>query len=181
MPVDGTSGTSRQTSGYSRFWSAPTIRCMSTSHSPVQLSGPSHPRRTRGFTLIELMIVVAIVAILASVALPAYLDSVRKSRRADAITALNQVAQAQERWRANNSTYSNVLTSAGLNVANPSSGYYTLAVSGNTATAYSATATAAGAQTSDARCTTLTLTMATGAVISYTSTGTATAAQCWNR
>ena len=154
---------------------------MSTSDSPVQLSGPTHPRRKRGFTLIELMIVVAIVAILASVALPAYLDSVRKSRRADAITALNQVAQAQERWRANNSTYSNVLTSAGLNVANPSSGYYTLAVSGNTATAYSATATAAGAQTSDARCTTLTLTMATGAVISYTSTGTATAAQCWNR
>jgi type IV pilus assembly protein PilE len=124
--------------------------------------------------------VVAIIAVIAGVALPSYFSSVRKSRRADAITALNQIAQAQERWRANNSTYTNVLSSAGLNVANPSSGYYTLAVAGNTATAYVATATAAGAQASDARCTTLTFTM-NGGTITYGSTGTATPAQCWNR
>ena len=137
-------------------------------------------RRSRGFTLIELMIVVAIAAVLAAIALPSYFGSVRKSRRADAITALNQVAQAQERWRANNSTYTNVLTGAGLNVPNPSSGYYTLAVTGNTGTDYVVTATAAGAQTSDARCTSLRLTMTAG-TITYTSTGSASAAQCWNR
>lgn len=136
---------------------------------------------TRGFTLIELMIVVAIIAVLARVALPAYFDSVRKSRRADAITALNQVAQAQERWRANNAAYTAVLTGAGLNVANPSSGYYTLAIAvGPTATAYAVTATAAGSQLNDTRCSSLTLAMNSGA-ISYTSTGTATANQCWNR
>lgn len=139
-----------------------------------------HARSGRGFTLIEVMIVVAVVAILAAVALPNYFDSVRKSRRSDAITALNAIAQSQERWRANNATYSNVLTSAGLNVANPSSGYYTLAVTGNTGTAYTATATAAGAQASDAKCTTLTLAMSAG-TITYGSTGTATANRCWNR
>jgi type IV pilus assembly protein PilE len=136
--------------------------------------------RAGGFTLIELMIVVAILAVIAAIALPSYFGSVRKSRRADAITALNRIAQEQERWRANNSTYTNVLSSAGLNVANPSSGFYTLAVSGNTATVYVATATAVGAQTSDTRCATLTYTM-NGGTITYGSTGTATPAQCWNR
>jgi type IV pilus assembly protein PilE len=134
----------------------------------------------RGFTLIELMIVVAIVAIIAAVALPAYFGSVRKSRRADAITALSQIAQAQERWRANNTTYTTVLTSAGLNVPNPSSGYYTLGVSGASGTGYTATATAAGAQLADTQCSSLTLTMAAG-TITYTAVPAANANRCWNR
>lgn len=62
------------------------------------------------------MIVVAVIAILAAVAMPAYFESVRKSRRADAITLLNQVAQEQERWRANNATFSPDLGSGGLRV-----------------------------------------------------------------
>ena len=138
------------------------------------------PAARRGFTLIEVMIVVVIVAVIAAIALPSYFGSVRKSRRADAITALNQIAQAQERWRANNSTYTNVLSSAGLNVANPSSGFYTLGVSGNTATVYVATATATGAQASDSRCTALTLTM-NGGNITYGATPAANANLCWNR
>lgn len=55
------------------------------------------PCSTGGFTLVELLIVVAIVAILALVAVPAYQDSVTKSRRADARVALNQLAQRLER------------------------------------------------------------------------------------
>jgi type IV pilus assembly protein PilE len=153
------------------------------------------PRRRAvgGFTLIELMIVVAIVAVLAMLAFPAFVDHVRKSRRADAITELNKVAQAQERWRANNPNYNNADVSSaatglrlvgGTTVAtsyNLSSGYYTIAI-GTTlsSTTYTATATAAGAQSTDAKCATLTLTM-TGGNVTYGSTGTATANQCWSR
>src|SRR5882724_9298948 len=65
----------------------------------------------RGFTLIELMIVVAVVAILAVVALPAYQDSMRKSRRADAIAALTRLQLLQERHRGANPAYASVVAS----------------------------------------------------------------------
>ena len=136
--------------------------------------------QARGFTLIELMIVVAIVAIIAAVALPSYFGSIRKSRRADAITAMNQIAQAQERWRANNTAYTTVLTSAGLNVSQPSSGYYVLTVPSASGTGYTATATAAGAQLNDTTCTSMTLTMAAG-TLSYTAVPAANSNKCWNR
>ena len=58
-----------------------------------------------GFTLIELMIVVAIVGILAAVAYPSYQDSLRKSRRAEGRTALMEVIQQQERYMTQNNTY----------------------------------------------------------------------------
>lgn len=59
----------------------------------------------RGFTLIELMIVVAIVGILASIAYPAYQDSVLKGRRAEARTALLELMQQQERYMTQRGTY----------------------------------------------------------------------------
>lgn len=114
-----------------------------------------------GFTLIELMIAVALVAILAAVALPSYLDSVRKGRRSEAISAIAAVQQAQERARSNFTSYcdDDHLTSAatttqcGLNVPrNTPSGYYALALSDISGTGYTVTATAAGSQTSDTRC-----------------------------
>jgi type IV pilus assembly protein PilE len=156
-------------------------------------------RAIGGFTLIELMIVVAVVAILAMVAYPSYIESVRKSRRADAITELNRVGQAQERWRANNPNFNNADVSSaatglglvgGTTVATSyslSSGYYTIAIGTAAAspTTYTATATAVGSQASDAKCATLTMTMNTGnvnpGIVAYTSTGTATANQCWSR
>ena len=55
-------------------------------------------KNTRGFTLIELMITVAIVGILASIAYPAYTEAVLKGRRAQARTALLELAQQQERY-----------------------------------------------------------------------------------
>jgi type IV pilus assembly protein PilE len=150
-------------------------------------------RAIGGFTLIELMIVVVVIGVLAAIALPTFLESVRKSRRADAITELNKVAQAQERWRANNPNFNNADVSsaatglrlvAGTTVAlnyTLSSGYYTITIgNGASPTTYTATATPAGAQASDAKCTTLTLTM-TGGNVTYGSTGSATANQCWSR
>ena len=62
-------------------------------------------RVNRGFTLIELMIVVAIVAILAAIAYPAYTESVRKGRRAEARTALAELLQQQERHMTQRNCY----------------------------------------------------------------------------
>ena len=135
-----------------------------------------------GFTLIELMAVVIVIAILAAVALPTYTEYIRKSRRAEAITLLNRISQEQERWRASNSSYTTDLSASGVNVANPSNGYYTLSAAfpGASASSYSATASAAGAQLSDTKCTSFTLSM-NGGNATYGSTGTATADQCWSR
>ncbi len=63
------------------------------------------PRTQSGFTLIELMIVVAIVAILAAVAYPAYTDSIRKGKRAEARAALMNLLQQQERYLTQMNTY----------------------------------------------------------------------------
>jgi type IV pilus assembly protein PilE len=62
-------------------------------------------RRHTGFTLVELMIVLAILAGLAALAWPTYQNAVQRSRRADAVSALSEIVQAQERWRANNPSY----------------------------------------------------------------------------
>lgn len=100
--------------------------------------------RRAGFTLVELVITVLIVSILATLAYPSYLDSVRKSRRQDAISALKSVQLAQERWRGNNPAYG-TLANLGL-PATVDGGYYTLAITlpapPANQTQYRATATA---------------------------------------
>lgn len=58
-----------------------------------------------GFTLIELMIVVAVIGIIAAIAYPAYTDYVRKARRAEAKAELLELAQVQSKWRVTNPTY----------------------------------------------------------------------------
>lgn len=62
-------------------------------------------QRSRGFTLIELMIVVAIVAIIAAIAIPAYGEQVRKSRRAEASRFAGEMQMSLERWKADNPSY----------------------------------------------------------------------------
>ncbi len=74
-------------------------------------------RRNAGFSLIELMIVVVIVAILASFAYPSYLQQVRKSKRSDAKVGLQQLAQRQETYYTRNYSYASTLAQLGYSVS----------------------------------------------------------------
>ena len=128
-----------------------------------------------GFTLIELMIVLAIAALLLALALPSYNDSVRRGRRGDASDMVVGVLHAQERWRGLNPVYSDSLTV--LNQPSVSmGGYYRVALSAATGAGYTLTATAVTGkgQENDGNCATLTVTVANGAP-AYTPAG------CWGR
>ena len=108
--------------------------------------------RQRGFTLMELMIVIAIVGILAMVAFPSYQSYVLKSNRQNAQTELMKLKMAQENYRLGNASYGSA-TQIGV----PTSDHFTYTVANVTATTYTLTATAKSAQTSDTGCTVLTL------------------------
>ena len=108
-------------------------------------------RGQRGFTLIELMVVLVIAAILASVAYPSYQSQVAKGRRADAKQALVELAQKLERFYTERATFAGATLGAeGLYPAQSSGGYYTLAITSQTVDAFTLTATPRGLQDGDA-------------------------------
>ena len=115
-----------------------------------------HGRASHGMTLLELMIVVAVIGLLGAVALPAYQSSVRKAHRAEARTALTTAAQRLERfYTENNSRYDTATVgTASTDTISPASenGYYALAldVTAGVRNAYKLTATPQGAQATDA-------------------------------
>jgi prepilin-type N-terminal cleavage/methylation domain-containing protein len=106
-------------------------------------------KRMHGFTLVELMVVVAIVAILAGVALPSYQDSVRKSRRGQAKADLVELAQGLERFRSVNNTYAGYVPPFAISPRAGGTAQYNLNVTGVGATAFLITAAPIGAQTDD--------------------------------
>lgn len=141
----------------------------------------SNPKQSRGFTLIELMIAVAVVGILAAIAYPSYLEQVRQSRRADATAVLVEAAQFMERFYTLNNRYDetrdgDVELPANLQRA-PKEGaniYYEVTLSSVEQNSFTLLATPVNAQAGDA-CGNLTLTN-TGA---RAKTGTLALERCW--
>jgi type IV pilus assembly protein PilE len=150
-------------------------------------------RRSAGFSLIELMVTVAIASILVAVAVPSYLSQVRKSRRTDAKTALLDLAGREERYfSTNNGAYTSTLANLGYSGTFPltiGSGYYqitsanfTVAAGTTTAVAtYSITATPTPGndQAKDTTCASFTITN-TGSQTSLNSSSQDTTSTCWH-
>jgi type IV pilus assembly protein PilE len=129
--------------------------------------------RARGFTLIELMVVVAIVAILAAIAIPSYGRYAFRSRRADGQELLLRIATAQERFYATNNKYGD-LTDLGFTDPTSEKQYYTASIPASSSSTYTATATPTGVQASD-QCGSLSID-STG---SKTFSGDETNGHCW--
>ena len=134
--------------------------------------------QARGFTLIELMIVIVVVAILAAIAIPGYRQYVLRTNRTEAKRTLLNVAAAQEKFYLQNNTYAgpSALTTpppGGLGIPGTTEhGHYTVAIDAADAATFSATATAQGGQAQDSRCASFTINQAGARA--------ATNADCWD-
>lgn len=124
-------------------------------------------KKLKAFTLIEILSAITIMAILSIIAINVFSQQGRKGRRIDAINSLLSISLAEERYRSNNTTYG-TLAQVWNGVTTSTEGYYTLSISGVSATGYTITATATGNQTNDSEngtsCTPLTLTLSNGAI-----------------
>jgi type IV pilus assembly protein PilE len=136
----------------------------------------SRTKTASGFTLIELMIVVAIIAIIATIAYPTYTDQVRKARRTEAKAFLMAAAARQERLFTNTGAYTNNMTTLGYgnNPETTEDGWYSVAATAPTTTTFVLTATPQGTQAADG-CGNFTLTQAGVRGVS----GTLTVTDCW--
>jgi len=141
-------------------------------------------KHTFGFSLIELLIVIPIVGILASIAYPSYQESVAKARRNDAAGALQEAAQALERYYSVNGRYINSSGSlpAIYPTRVPSNGasYYTIAVTGTpSANTYTLRASRTGSMAGD-NCGNFQINQS--GTLTLDSAATAyTVAKCWRR
>lgn len=138
-------------------------------------------RLSCGFTLIEMLIVVAIIAILSAIALPSYQEHVAKGRRGEAMVALLEGAQALERYYSTNGSYLDDGTLAAVfptQVPATGTAHYTIAApAAATANSFTLRATATGAMTRD-RCGNFELTQSGARQLDGNS---APVLECWRR
>lgn len=149
---------------------------------------PRHAMLSRGFTLVEVMVVITILATLAAIAMSSYTKQTRESRRTDAKTAILDLAAREERNFSTTNQYSANPAFLGYTGAFPitiGAGYYTLdvtaltvGVAGGAPASYTLTAQAVGDQAKDTSCFTYTYTQA-GVQQTVNTGGADTTATCW--
>lgn len=134
--------------------------------------------KTRGFTLVELMIVIAIIGIISAIAFPSYQSYMNKSRRSDAKVALSKMADRQERYYLQNNTYTTAVNDVGG--AATIEGYYTLSINAADVNGFQLTATVVpgGQQANDTDCLLMYLS-STGAHESGAAPGAGDVNNCW--
>jgi type IV pilus assembly protein PilE len=148
----------------------------------------SRESKSKGFTLVELMITVVVLSILVSIAIPSYSSYIQRSRRTDAKSALLNFATMEERFYSTLNKYSSTTTDFGY-AAGPwpvtvGSGYYNVTVSnvnlpqiGQPAT-YTITAVAINSQAQDTQCATFQV-FSNGTQLAFTSANVDNTATCW--
>lgn len=145
------------------------------------------PRRARGFTLIELVIAMVVVAILAAIAIPSYDYAVQKSRRTDAKTAVLDLAAREQRYYSVQNAFTTSFVALGYaSAGNPTSvsvgsGYYNVTLGPAAPTdppTFTVTATATGSQLNDTACRTFTVDN-TGLQKAFDASGNDNTATCW--
>lgn len=152
-------------------------------HSTMPILRPAP--RPAGFTLIELVIAVVIAALLAMVALPAYMDYLRKGRRADAHDQSTLISQAQERYRIGHSRFAGAieeLASEGVTVLS-AAGHYQAEISESTGVGYTFTVkpVSGGKQAADSQCAEFKVVLLRGGLTrtAKNAGGSDTSTQCW--
>ena len=124
--------------------------------------------RNAGVTLLELMIVVVVIALLTTMAVPTYTGFVQRSHRSEAREALSDLAARQEQFFLNNKYYATTTTALGQ-PALTERGLYAITIPNVTTVTYTVRATAQPPQDQDSEC----------ATMAITSTGVRTPNNCW--
>lgn len=143
---------------------------------PEPFRGEGSSAKNNGFSLVEVLIAMAVGAVLMGVALPSFAEHWRQARRSDAVVALTKLQIAQEKYRAHHGIYAADLAALGT-TPHSELGYYELRLEAVQAHSYTALAAARadGPQAADSACVNLTLAVNDGMAHSGPNT------RCWNR